>query len=141
MTMRAQLLILIREEYASPEMRDHIRALYRFRARHPADFETAFRDQYRMACSESSREPVEMRQVDEARRAYSHLFVHRIGRLLDTSLIDEAFVQKLAGADELQLLLEVVEPLERALAKAEDREYNPAAFEPFSRILARMKQG
>jgi len=139
-TLLAQVLMHIREEYAASQCRGYIATLHSFKNMYPLDFVKRFYETARSAFFDRIYQSVDMQDVCEAQRGYSHLLVQRVGRLMNAGLVDEEFVQQLVGADELELLVDVVEPLERALARAENRPYDPTGFYCFRRIYGEMKR-
>jgi hypothetical protein len=127
-----QLVLRFRKEYASHEMADHIRLLEDWRRRQGEDhFEEAFREWCKERYSERLALTIGAAEVDRARRAYSHLFVHELGGLLRAGVVQPHDVPEMMGSDELKRLLEVVLPLERALAEGEGRPFRTSAFEVF----------
>ena len=139
-TLLAQVLKHISQEYASSSFRRYIATLYGFKNMYPLDFVKRFYETARNDYLDRTYGSVDMQDVCEAQRGYSHLLVQSVGRLLNAGLVDDEFVEQLVGADELELLVDVVEPLERALARAEDRPYDPTRFGPFRRIYGEMKR-
>ncbi len=59
----------------------------------------------------------------------SHYF-HQIKALLDCGVVDENFVKKLVKSDQVDTLLDIVEPLEKA--KSED--YDHSTFDLFRKL-------
>ena len=68
-------------------------------------------------------------QVDAGRRRVSHYF-HQIKALLDCGVVDENFVKKLVKSDQVDTLLDVVQPLE----KAKNPDYDHSTFDTFRRL-------
>ena len=139
-TLLAQMLMHIREEYAASQCRGYIATLHSFKKTYPLDFVKRFYETARSDYFDGIYQSVDMQDVCEAQRGYSNLLVQRVGLLLNAGLVDEEFVEQLVGADGLELLIAVVEPLERALARAENRPHDPTGFYGFRRIYGEMKR-
>ena len=123
-TVLAQILMQITDAYSSPEMLSRMLNLRNWQEKHQTDFAKKFaemrndRDEY-----------AKIEQIDKDRRRYSHHF-NKIRLLLDSGLVNESFVKKIAPPEQVDFLLEVIEPLEKAL----NLNYHHSTFDTFRRI-------
>lgn len=111
-------------EYSSSEMLEGMLRLRTWTEQHGSDSAKIFGE------LRGSRYD-EVKQIDEDRRRYSHYF-HRIARLLQVGVVNEDFVKKVLLSSQVDFLLDVVEPLEKALTY-----YDPSTFDTFRRIYRR----
>jgi len=105
-TTLAQIVIQITGTYSSSDMGESVKRLHNWRKQHPQDFAQLF--------EKGLREPNNItEQLDEDRRRVSHYF-HQIRAMLDCGVVDEKFVKKLVKPDQVDTLLDAVQPLEGA---------------------------
>ena len=117
--VKAQIVVQITSTYSSSDMDESIKRLHNWRGKHPQDFAQLF--------EKGLREPNSItEQLDEDRRRFSHYF-HQIRAMLDCEVVDESFVRKLVKPDQVDTLLDVVEPLE----KAKNPNYDHSTFDLF----------
>ena len=109
----AQVIIQLTDSYASEEMLSGMMTLQTFKNRHKTDFARAFDDKRRTSYPD-------VKEEDEARRRYSHHF-HKIYLLYATGLVDKTFVSRIVPKNQVEFLLEVIEPLEDAIGPDYDR--------------------
>jgi len=121
-TVLAQILMQITDAYSSPEMLPGMLRLRNWQQQHGSDFAKKFGEMRRSDYSE-------IEQIDKDRRRYSHHF-HKIRLLLDAGVVNESFVKKVVSHDQVDFLLEVIEPLEEAL----NPNYNHSTFDAFRRM-------
>jgi len=120
----AQILMQITDAYSSPEMLSGMVNLRSWKEKHPTDFADKFaemrndRDEY-----------AKIEQIDKDRRRYSHHF-YKIWLLSDRGLVNKGFVKKVAPRDQVDFLLEIIEPLEKAM----NPKYDPLTFVFFRSI-------
>lgn len=108
--------------YSSPEMFDAMKNL-RWHQEHTPDFATRFG-------SGKDLNSATIGKVDLDRRLVAHYF-HRLRLLLDTKLVDEKFITKVVTRDQLEFLLEIVEPLDRA----RHPDYDTSTYDTFRRMF------
>lgn len=116
-TTLAQLVIDLKDDYASSDMREGVLELIKFKKEHGNEFAQKF------AKRRSDK-------MDEYRRSYAHYF-HKIAALLDTEVIDEAFVREVIQPDQVHILLNIVEPLEKKI----NSDYDRSTFDKFRRLF------
>ena len=121
-TVLAQILIQITDAYSSPEMLSGMLNLRNWQQQHGLDFATKFGEMRRSNYSK-------VEPIDKDRRRYSHHF-HKIRLLLDSGVVSESFVKKVVSSDQVDFLLEVIEPLERELNPS----YDHSTFDTFRRL-------
>lgn len=109
----AQIFMELYKEYSSPDMLGSMKYLKDWKEKHGDGFTTIFKKQY-----DSKYRKV--KKIDECRRRVSHYF-HKLRILYDEKVIDMRFAKKLATEYQIDLLLDVVEPLEKALNPNYDR--------------------
>jgi hypothetical protein len=131
-TVLAQIVIQITSVYGSEEMGESIKRLHAFKHKYKEGSDDIFSELL-------NRPEKEMRtyakQLDGDRRRVSHYF-HQIKSLLDCRVVDENFVKKLIKSDQVDTLLDVVEPLE----KAKKTDYDHSTFDTFRRIYHKESQ-
>jgi len=121
-TISAQIVMQITSIYRSSDMGKSVKNLHSWREKHPQDFAQLF--------EKGLSEPNNItEQLDDDRRRISHYF-HQIKSLLDCGVVDEAFVKKLIKTDQVDTLLDVVEPLENA----KNPNYDHSTFNTFQKI-------
>jgi len=123
-TSLAQTLMQITDAYSSDEMLEGMLRLRSWQNTHPKDWAEKFaevrnnRDEY-----------PKIEQEDKARRRYSHHF-YKIWLLLDRGLVNKSFVKKVAPRGQVDFLLDIIEPLERAI----DPNYDHSTFDFFREL-------
>jgi len=120
----AQILMKITDAYSSPEMLSGMLNLRKWQKEHPDDYDTKF-----AKMRNDKDEYPKIRIFDEDRRRYSHHF-YKIWLLSDRGLVNESFVKKVATREQVDFLLEVIEPLERAT----NPKYDHSPFDFFRNI-------
>jgi len=126
----AEIIIQITDTYSSPEMLSGMIDLRSWKDRHQTDFAKKFaemrndRDEY-----------AKIEQLDKDRRRYSHHF-HQIRIMLDSGVVNESFVKQLVSPEQVDFLLEVVQPLEEAI----NPNYDHSTFDTFRRIYHKASQ-
>lgn len=121
-TVLAQILMQITDAYSSPEMLSGMLNLSNWKQQYGPDFAKKFGELRRNDYSK-------VEQIDKDRRRYSHHF-HKIRLLLDSGVVSENFVKKIVSLGQVDFLLDVIEPLEKAL----NPNYNHSTFVTFRRI-------
>jgi len=122
-TVKAQIVMLITGTYGSEKMFESIKKLHDWRRGHGEKFAEVFGSRLK------EKGHTDAEQLDGDRRRVSHFF-HQIRAMLDCEVVDENFVKKLIKSNQVDTLLDVVEPL----AKAKDPEYDHSTFDTFRRI-------
>ncbi len=121
-TVKAQIVMEITSTYSSSDMGESVKRLHDWKRQYPQDFAQLF--------EKGLREPNNItEQLDGDRRKVAHYF-HPIRAMLDCGVVDEDFVRKLVKPDQVDILLDVVEPL----VKAKDPNYDHSTFDTFRRI-------
>ena len=120
----AQILTQITDAYSSPEMLSGMLNLRKWQNEHPKDFATKFAEM-----RNDKDEYAKIKNLDEDRRRYSHHF-YKIWLLLDRGLVNKSFVKKVAPREQVDFLLEVIKPLERAI----NPKYDHSTFDFFRNI-------
>ena len=113
----AQIINQIRDSFSSPEMSVAIKSLTDLKkeigVHYPSNITLA-------------------KMIDEHRRNYVHLF-HKLKILIDSNCISQDFIKKIIYSDEIDLLLNIVEPLE----KEKNPKYDKSTFDTFRNIFKR----
>jgi hypothetical protein len=123
-TSLAQILMQITDAYSSPEMLSGMLNLRNWQNEHPNDFSTKFAEM-----RNDKDEYAKIQNLDEDRRRYSHHF-YKIWLLSDRGLVNKGFVKKVATREQVDFLLEVIEPLELAI----NPKYDHSTFDFFRNI-------
>ena len=118
----AQIVMQLKGEYSSSEMGDGIKRLRDFKDKWGTDFNKAF-----TRMKKEKKEQYD--ELNEDRRRYSHYF-HKIRSLLETDVVDKKFVKKVIHDDQVERLLDIVEPLEKEI----NSDYDPSTFQKFSEL-------
>ena len=121
-TVLAQILMQITDAYSSPEMLSGMLNLRKWQQQHGSDFAKKFGEIRRSDYSK-------IEQIDKDRRRFSHHF-HKIKLLLDSGVVNESFVKKVVSPDQVDFLLELIEPLEEAL----NPNYDHSTFDTFRKV-------
>lgn len=131
----AQIINDIRDQFNSSDLGDCIKKLNNYRCHHGQDIEDQFFAGLALAeRPDNGIGPTEEIDVDRCRRIYSHIF-HKLKILLDSGCIDIIFIKKIIYRDEVDLLLNIIEPLERTKAQFIKKEFNSATFDAFREIF------
>jgi hypothetical protein len=120
----AQILMQITDAYSSPEMLSGMLNLLKWQNEHQKDFAAKFAEVRR-----DKGEYAKIKNLDEDRRRYSHHF-HKIRLLSNRGLVNKSFVKKVASREQVDFLLEVIEPMERAM----NPKYDHSTFDFFRNI-------
>lgn len=112
----------ITDAYSSPEMLSGMLNLRNWQQQHREDFANKFCEMRRSDYSK-------IEQMDKDRRRFFHHF-RKIKLLLDSGVVNENFVKKVVSPGQVDFLLEIIEPLEKAL----DPNYDYSTFDTFRRI-------
>ena len=102
-----QMYLKIFDDYAKPEMFVALRTLRSWRANHGPDFAKS----WRIALKSGDKQA---KDVDSARRFVKLFFIKTV-EIYNTELIDKSMLRKIASFDGINILFEIVEPLEFAL--------------------------
>jgi len=105
----AQILMQITDAYSSDVMLEGMIRLRKWQENHPTDFATKFAEM-----RNNKDEYAKIEQEDKARRRYAHHF-YKIWLLSDRKLVTKDFVKKVAPHGQVDFLLEIIEPLEKAI--------------------------
>ena len=122
---QAQIVIKITSTYSSTEMFESVKRLHNFKRK----WEPEFGEVFKQLLQNKNVDPDYITQVDTDRRRVSHFF-YQVKVLLDCCVVDENFVKKLIKPDQVETLLDVVEPLE----KAKNTDYDYSTFDTFRKI-------
>ena len=120
-TVLAQILAQIVDSYGSSEMLSGMLSLRNWQEQNGPDFAKKFGLLRRVNY-------FAVKAIDEDRRRYSHHF-HKIRILLNSGVVSKTFVRKVVSSDQVAVLLEVVEPLEK-----ESPYYKSLTFDTFRKI-------
>jgi len=120
----AQILMKITDAYSSPEMLSGMLNLRKWQKEHPGDFAAKFAEM-----RNDKDEYAKIKNLDEDRRRYSHHF-YKIWLLSDRGLVNKSFVKKVATREQVDFLLEVIEPLELEI----NPKYDHSTFDFFRNI-------
>ena len=122
-TVKAQIVFQITSNYSSAEMGASVKNLHDWESIHGVDSKKEFDEGLR------GKGDTDAKRLDGDRRRVAHYF-HQIKNLLDCRVIDENFVKKLVKPDQIDTLLDIVEPL----AEVKDPDYDHSTFDTFRRI-------
>lgn len=109
---QAQLISSLLNEYGSDEMQEALVGLRKKWKENPTGYQKKFEEQKDV-------DP----NWDRWRRRVSHYF-HKVAVLYEDALLDRKYVARVATKEQVQFLLEVIEPLEAGNAKG----YGPFMF-------------
>jgi hypothetical protein len=121
----AQILMQIMDAYSSPEMLSGMIRLNEFKGTYKENFAGIFA---KTRVSNYN----EIKIVDEDRRRFSHHF-SKIWRLFESGLVNEKVIKQVATRGQVDFLLEIIEPLEKAI----NSEYNRVHFDFFRNLYSR----
>lgn len=127
----AQIINDIRDQFSTKQIDECINALKRYKNLHE-DIDAEFRSG--LALIEQRNMEVPEIEIDNYRRMYSYIF-HKLAILLDGKCIDNGFIKKIIYPDEIDILLNIVEPLEKAKARFLNKDYNPKTFDTFRKLF------
>ena len=119
--LRMQCFAQLLDAYSSPKMLTDMLALVRWKDKHPSDWAEKYG---KMVNDVDEREKV--LEVHEARRHYAHHF-YKIKLMYEEGYLDENLLSKLATPDQINFLLDTVEPLEKNL----NPNYNDSTYRFF----------
>jgi len=125
----ARLLLSFLESYSDPEMLQALRELRQWRADKAEDFAKKWRAA--MDALDTSAQV-----VDRARRKVKGYFFHAL-RLYEAGYTSEHFLREVASVDGVNILYDIVEPLERAL----NPEYDKERFQRIRDLCGRARTG
>lgn len=125
----AQLLLNFLEDYSTPEMLGALRLLRNWKAQAGDEFEEKWRK--KIEANESM-----AHEVDQARRKVKGHFFNAL-RLHEAGYVGKQFLLEVASVDGLNILYDIVEPLEYALNPA----YDSSRFERIMKICGRPRTG
>jgi len=123
-TSLAQIVMQIMAIYSSTEMFDAMKNL-RWHQEHTPDFAKKFGNE--------TFNSVTIGTIDHNRRFIAHYF-YRLRLLLETNLVDERFIRQVVTSDQVEFLLEIVEPLD----KARNPDYDTSMYVAFRRMFPRV---
>ncbi len=121
----AQVILQVTRDYASSEMLKGAKSLNQFRSKYGKRYAAVF--------AKGVKEGRFIKE-DNARRLFSHHF-HQLRLLLDTGVLPKRFVRRIPSKYQVNYLLEMVEPLEKAL----NPKYNPSTFKVFRGMLSKLR--
>lgn len=121
----AQLFSRFMEEYSAPQMLTALRKLRNWEAKHGTKFE----EEYRKGLEKGD---PNAHEVDQARRHVKFYFLKAL-RLYEARLVKQRFLKEVAAVDGINILYDIVEPLEYALNPA----YNKSKFDQLRKICGR----
>jgi hypothetical protein len=116
-------------EYASPDMLRHLRVLRNWKSEKEGGFEEKWRKALESAESEALR-------VDQARRYVKNYFLKAL-RLYESGYVTETFLKQVTAVDGINIIYDIVEPLEYALNPAYDKD----RFEKLRQLCGRSRTG
>ena len=122
-----QLAVAFLGDYTSPDMLRALRVLRNYRAAEGDGFEETWRRRLEAADAHAL-------EVDQARRKVKGYFLNAL-RLHEFGYVNERFVGTVASVDGINILYDIVEPLEYALNPAYDR----ARFERIRTMCGRSR--
>ena len=125
----AQLFSRFMEEYGTPQMLTALRTLRNWKAKQGDEFE----EKYRKALGEAD---PNVHKVEQARRLVKFYFLKAL-RLYEAGFVTQRFLKEVAAVDGVNILYDIVEPLEYALNPA----YNKSKFERLRKICGRAGTG
>ena len=125
-TVLAQIVMQITSTYSSDEMFESVKKLHNWKRGQGTEFAKVFANRLK------ERGHTDAEQLDGDRRRVSHYF-HQIRALLDCGVVNENFVKELVKPDQVDTLLDVVQPL----AEAKDPKCDKSTFDLFRKIYRR----
>jgi len=126
---KAQLFARFMEEYSAPQMLTALRTLRNWKTEQGDEFE----EKYRKALEEADPNAY---GVDQARRHVKFYFLKAL-RLYEAGFVTQRFLKEVATVDGINILYDIVEPLEYALNPA----YDKSKFEKLRKICGRAGTG
>ena len=123
----AQILMQITDAYGSDEMLSGMQKLRNWQRKHPTDFAEKLGEM-----RNDLGEYAKIEEEDKARRRFSHHF-YKIWLLFDRGLVNKSFVKKVAPRGQVDFLLEIVEPLEKAI----NPNYGHSTFDIFRALYSK----
>jgi hypothetical protein len=128
---QAALYLRFQQEYATDKMLDDLNELRDWQQEYPLDFANRWGEQYfkkpktDKACS-----------LNKARRHVSHFF-GAIADLYDRNYLSEPLARRLADLTGIDLMFDVVEPLEDQLGKQIGKPYDKVPFDTLHGLTKR----
>lgn len=119
----AEIATNVLDAYSSPKMLSSKRELRQWQKEHGEEFAKKFAELRPERTDKINR-------IDRCRRRVSHHY-YKIWRLYDGNIIDEEFVKVLMTPGQLDFLIEVNEPMERAI----NPDYNKEMFDTLCEIF------
>lgn len=116
-------------EYASPEMLRYLRLLRNWESEKGKGFEENWRKALENADSKAL-------EVDQARRYVKSYFLKAL-RLYESGYVNKKFLKQVCSVDGINIMYDIVEPLEYALNPASDKEH----FEKLRKLCGRSQTG
>ena len=128
-TSLAQTLMLLMDDYGSPEMQKSLVGVIKFKEDCDSMKDRDFRKEFANQVKEEPLCP-----INKQRRKYSYFF-HKIYQLLNNKLVNKKFVKKLVNREMVRPLLENVEPM----LKEADPKYDDRTFDTFRQLYDKLK--
>ena len=119
-------MIKIKDGFASDKMREAMMRLGKFKRKSPSTFVEIFSEMLNNGDSEAD-------QINHDSGKYSHHFCDNVFGLLDK--VDDAFIKRAVNISQVQLLLDVVDPLEKEKAEYYKTEYDENIAKECRRIF------
>ena len=116
----------IKDGFASDEMRKAMMRLGKFKREKPSTFVEIFSEMLNNGDSKAD-------QINHDSGKYSHHFCDNVFGLLDK--VDDAFIKRAVNTSQVQLLLDVVDPLEKEKAEYYKMEYDENIAKECRRIF------
>lgn len=109
-----QLISAFLNEYGTPEMLRYLRQLRNWESKHGHEFE----EKWRKALEAADNEALE---VDQARRYVKSYFLKAL-RLYESRYVTKRFLKQVASVDGINIMYDIVEPLEYSLNPVYEKE-------------------
>ena len=124
-----QLLSSLYDDYGNPEMLQSLRILRSWKASTGSEFEIAWKKRLDGGDQEAH-------EVDRARRQVKFYFLRAL-RLYESGYVSKRFLQEVCAVDGINILYDIVEPLEFALNPAFDK----SKFDTLQKLCGRAGTG
>lgn len=125
----AQLFSALYSEYGASDMLRALRILRAWRSDQGDEFEVEWKRRL-------DRGDLQAQEVDGARRRVKHYFIHSL-RLYEAGYVSKRLLKELGAVDGVNILYDIVEPLEYAL----NANYDHARFARLRKICGRARSG